>query len=129
MHGAADALAYGVKVTGCTLFVVDAGVDTGPIVAQAAVPVLDDDTVESLHERIKAEERRDAGRRGRPDRPRGVHGRGPGGPFRPVTRVVVMVCATRLAQVGNHQGVRSPSIDRLGARLRSPSHEGPSAGV
>ena len=54
----ADALAYGVKVTGCTLFVVDAGVDTGPIVAQVAVPVLEDDTVASLHERIKVEERR-----------------------------------------------------------------------
>jgi phosphoribosylglycinamide formyltransferase 1 len=57
MHGPADALAYGVKVTGCTLFVVDDGVDSGPIVAQAAVPVLDDDTVESLHERIKTSER------------------------------------------------------------------------
>jgi phosphoribosylglycinamide formyltransferase 1 len=57
MHGPAEALAYGVKVTGCTLFVVDAGVDTGPIVAQAAVPVLDGDTVGSLHERIKTEER------------------------------------------------------------------------
>ena len=58
MHGAADALAYGVKVTGATLFVVDAGVDTGPIVAQAVVPVEDDDTVETLHERIKVAERR-----------------------------------------------------------------------
>ncbi len=57
MHGPADALAYGVKVTGCTLFVVDSGVDTGPIVAQAAVPVLEEDTVESLHERIKTSER------------------------------------------------------------------------
>lgn len=57
MHGPAEALAYGVKVTGCTLFVVDAGVDTGPIVAQSPVPVLDDDTVETLHERIKVEER------------------------------------------------------------------------
>jgi phosphoribosylglycinamide formyltransferase 1 len=57
MHGPADALAYGVKVTGCTLFVVDAGVDTGPIVAQSAVPVLDDDTAETLHERIKTTER------------------------------------------------------------------------
>ncbi|WP_148614138.1 phosphoribosylglycinamide formyltransferase [Nocardioides rubriscoriae] len=57
MHGPADALAYGVKVTGCTLFVVDAGVDTGAIVAQSAVPVEDDDTVETLHERIKAAER------------------------------------------------------------------------
>jgi phosphoribosylglycinamide formyltransferase 1 len=44
MHGAAEALAYGVKVTGCTLFFVDEGVDTGPIVAQSAVPVADDDT-------------------------------------------------------------------------------------
>ncbi|MDP3967589.1 MAG: phosphoribosylglycinamide formyltransferase [Nocardioides sp.] len=57
MHGPAEALAHGVKVTGATLFVVDAGVDTGPIVAQTAVPVLDDDDVESLHERIKAAER------------------------------------------------------------------------
>jgi phosphoribosylglycinamide formyltransferase-1 len=58
MRGPADALAYGVKVTGATLFVVDDGVDTGPIVAQAAVPVLDDDDVETLHERIKVAERR-----------------------------------------------------------------------
>ena len=57
MRGPAEALEYGVKVTGCTLFVVDAGIDTGPIVAQAAVPVLDGDTVESLHERIKTQER------------------------------------------------------------------------
>jgi phosphoribosylglycinamide formyltransferase-1 len=57
MHGPADALAYGVKVTGATLFLVDAGVDTGPIVAQTAVPVEDDDDVASLHERIKTAER------------------------------------------------------------------------
>ena len=57
MHGAADALDYGVKVTGCTLFVVDAGVDTGPILAQAVVDVRDDDDVETLHERIKTAER------------------------------------------------------------------------
>jgi phosphoribosylglycinamide formyltransferase 1 len=57
MHGARDALDYGVKVTGCTLFVVDRGVDTGPIVAQAAVPVLDDDDEGTLHERIKQQER------------------------------------------------------------------------
>jgi phosphoribosylglycinamide formyltransferase-1 len=57
MHGARDALEYGVKITGCTVFVVDAGVDTGPIVAQAAVPVVDGDDEESLHERIKAAER------------------------------------------------------------------------
>jgi phosphoribosylglycinamide formyltransferase-1 len=57
MHGARDALAHGVKVTGCTLFVVDAGVDTGPIVAQRAVPVEDADDEHALHERIKVAER------------------------------------------------------------------------
>ena len=57
MHGPADALAYGVKITGATLFVVDDGVDTGPILAQVAVPVLDDDTEETLTERIKQAER------------------------------------------------------------------------
>ena len=55
--GPADALSYGVKVTGATLFVVDEGVDTGPIIAQTVVPVEDDDDVESLHERIKVAER------------------------------------------------------------------------
>jgi len=58
IHGPRDALAYGVKVAGATLFFVDAGVDTGPIIAQVAVPVLDDDTEESLTERIKDAERR-----------------------------------------------------------------------
>jgi phosphoribosylglycinamide formyltransferase 1 len=58
IHGPRDALAYGVKVAGATLFFVDAGVDTGPIVAQVAVPVRDDDTEESLTERIKVAERR-----------------------------------------------------------------------
>jgi phosphoribosylglycinamide formyltransferase-1 len=58
MHGAAEALEYGVKVTGATLFVVDDGVDTGPIVAQTVVPVEDEDDVETLHERIKVAERR-----------------------------------------------------------------------
>jgi phosphoribosylglycinamide formyltransferase-1 len=57
MRGPHEALEYGVKVTGCTLCVVDGGVDTGPIVAQTAVPVEDDDDVESLHERIKLAER------------------------------------------------------------------------
>jgi len=57
MHGPADALAYGVKVTGATLFVVDAGVDTGPIIEQTVVRVEDCDDVESLHERIKVAER------------------------------------------------------------------------
>jgi phosphoribosylglycinamide formyltransferase 1 len=57
MHGARDALAHGVKVSGATLFVVDAGVDSGAIVAQRAVPVHDDDDETSLHERIKVEER------------------------------------------------------------------------
>ncbi|SBT51198.1 phosphoribosylglycinamide formyltransferase [Micromonospora narathiwatensis] len=58
IHGPRDALAYGVKVTGATLFFVDAGMDTGPIVAQVAVPVLDDDDEETLTERIKEAERR-----------------------------------------------------------------------
>jgi len=58
MHGARDALAYGVKVTGATIFLVDSGVDTGAILDQAAVPIVDDDTVETLHERIKVQERR-----------------------------------------------------------------------
>jgi phosphoribosylglycinamide formyltransferase-1 len=57
MTGPAEALEYGVKVTGATLFVVDAGVDSGPIVAQTTVPVADDDTVATLHERIKVAER------------------------------------------------------------------------
>jgi formyltetrahydrofolate-dependent phosphoribosylglycinamide formyltransferase len=58
VHGPRDALAYGVKLTGATLHFVDAGVDTGPIIAQVAVPVLDDDTEETLTERIKQAERR-----------------------------------------------------------------------
>lgn len=57
MHGARDALEHGVKVTGATLFVVDAGVDTGPIVEQTVVRVEADDDAESLHERIKQAER------------------------------------------------------------------------
>ncbi len=57
MHGARDALEHGVKVTGCTLFLVDAGIDTGPIIAQRAVPVHDDDDEATLHERIKVAER------------------------------------------------------------------------
>ena len=57
MHGPRDALAYGVRITGATLFVVDAGVDTGPILAQVPVPVLDDDTLDTLTERIKQAER------------------------------------------------------------------------
>ncbi|ERB51084.1 hypothetical protein N806_08740 [Rhodococcus sp. P27] len=57
-HAVPDALAYGVKVTGSTVHLVDGGVDTGPILAQEAVPVHDDDTESSLHERIKIVERR-----------------------------------------------------------------------
>lgn len=56
-HGVRDALAHGVQVTGATLFEVDAGVDTGGILAQRAVEVLEGDTEESLHERIKVVER------------------------------------------------------------------------
>jgi phosphoribosylglycinamide formyltransferase-1 len=57
IHGPRDALDYGVKITGATLFFVDDGVDSGPIVAQVAVPVLPDDTEDSLTERIKQAER------------------------------------------------------------------------
>lgn len=56
-HGVRDALAHGVKVTGCTVMYADAGVDTGPIIAQRAVDVLPTDSEESLHERIKVVER------------------------------------------------------------------------
>jgi formyltetrahydrofolate-dependent phosphoribosylglycinamide formyltransferase len=58
MHGPRDALAYGVKLAGATLHFVDSGVDTGAIIAQVAVPVLDDDTEDTLLERIKVAERR-----------------------------------------------------------------------
>ncbi len=57
MHGPRDALEHGVKITGTTVFEVDAGVDTGRILAQEPVRVLPDDTVDSLHERIKVAER------------------------------------------------------------------------
>ncbi len=57
-HAVADALAYGVAVTGCTVHLVDAGVDTGPIVAQEAVSVEPGEDVDALHERIKVVERR-----------------------------------------------------------------------
>jgi phosphoribosylglycinamide formyltransferase 1 len=56
-HAVRDALAHGVRVTGCTIFMVDAGTDTGPVIAQATVPVDDDDDEPSLHERIKVAER------------------------------------------------------------------------
>jgi phosphoribosylglycinamide formyltransferase-1 len=56
-HAVREALARGVKVTGCTVLVVDEGVDSGPIVAQAPVPVADDDDEAVLHERIKVTER------------------------------------------------------------------------
>lgn len=57
-HAVPDALDYGVKVTGCTVHLVDAGMDTGPILAQEAVEVRDGDDEQSLHERIKTVERR-----------------------------------------------------------------------
>lgn len=55
-HPVADTLAYGVKIAGVTVHFVDEGVDSGPIIAQAAVPVLDTDDEESLHNRIQIEE-------------------------------------------------------------------------
>jgi len=56
-HGVRDALGYGVKVTGCTVHLIDHGVDTGPILAQRAVEIRPDDDEASLHERIKTVER------------------------------------------------------------------------
>ena len=57
MRAVRDALDYGVKVTGVTVHLVDSGVDAGPVIAQAAVPVLDSDDEAGLHERIKSVER------------------------------------------------------------------------
>ncbi|MDZ5078989.1 phosphoribosylglycinamide formyltransferase [Nesterenkonia sp. HG001] len=57
-HAVRDAIDHGVKITGCTVHQVDAGVDTGPIIAQEAVRVHPEDDADSLHERIKVEERR-----------------------------------------------------------------------
>jgi phosphoribosylglycinamide formyltransferase-1 len=56
-HAVRDAVESGVKVTGCTIHIVDEGVDTGPIIAQCPVTIDDGDTVEALHERIKEHER------------------------------------------------------------------------
>ncbi|WP_030609690.1 phosphoribosylglycinamide formyltransferase [Streptomyces sclerotialus] len=56
-HGVRDALAYGAKVTGCTVHFVDDGVDTGPVIAQGVVEVRDEDDESALHERIKEVER------------------------------------------------------------------------
>jgi phosphoribosylglycinamide formyltransferase-1 len=55
-HGVEHALDYGVRVTGCTIHIVDTGVDTGPIILQAVVPIEHHDTVESLHRKINKEE-------------------------------------------------------------------------
>ncbi|MFD7131254.1 phosphoribosylglycinamide formyltransferase [Streptomyces sp. NPDC059894] len=57
-HGVRDALAYGARVTGCTVHFVDDGVDTGPIIAQGVVEIRDEDDESALHERIKEVERR-----------------------------------------------------------------------
>jgi phosphoribosylglycinamide formyltransferase-1 len=57
VHAVRDALAYGVRLSGCTVHVVDAGTDTGPVLAQVAVPVDDGDDEATLHERIKTVER------------------------------------------------------------------------
>jgi phosphoribosylglycinamide formyltransferase-1 len=57
-HAVPESLAYGVRVTGCTVHLVDAGMDTGPILAQEAVAVFDGDDEAALHERIKVVERR-----------------------------------------------------------------------
>ena len=58
LHAQKQALDYGVKIAGCTVHFVDAGTDTGPVIIQAAVPVQEDDTEETLSARILAEEHR-----------------------------------------------------------------------
>lgn len=58
MHGARQALQHGARITGCTVHLVDSGVDTGPILMQAAVPVLDDDDEAALQKRIQEQEHR-----------------------------------------------------------------------
>jgi len=58
IHGHREALDYGVRISGCTVFFVSEGMDTGPVIIQAAVPVLDDDDEERLAARIRAEEHR-----------------------------------------------------------------------
>ncbi len=80
MHGAADALAYGVKVTGCTLFFVDDGVDTGPIVAQAAVAGRGRRHLRVAARADQGRRARAAGRHGRRDGAPGLHHRGQEGP-------------------------------------------------
>jgi phosphoribosylglycinamide formyltransferase-1 len=55
-NGPQDALDGGVRISGCTVHIVDAGVDTGPILAQAPVPVLTEDTADTLHARIQVQE-------------------------------------------------------------------------
>ena len=81
-----DALEYGVKVTGATLFVVDAGVDTGPIVAQTAVPVEDDDDVETAARADQGRRAGDAGGDRGPDGARGLHDHRSPGAVRAGTR-------------------------------------------
>jgi phosphoribosylglycinamide formyltransferase-1 len=58
LHAWKQALDYGVKITGCTVHLVDQGIDTGPILVQHPVPVLEDDTPATLHERIQQQERK-----------------------------------------------------------------------
>ena len=94
-HAVRDALAYGVQVTGCTVHLVDAGIDTGPVIAQCAVDVHEGDDEATLHERIKAVERAAAGRRRRAAGPRRLVGVRADGDApvsqRPVRRALVSV--------------------------------------
>ena len=132
IHGPRDALAYGVKVAGATLFFVDAGVDTGPIIAQVSVPVLDDDTEETLTERIKEAERAPARRVRRPAGPRGLDHHGQKGHAshesdegrRPIKRALLSVYdktgLVELARALHAAGVadrldRLHRVDRRGA--------------
>ena len=125
MHGPRDALAYGVKITGCTIFVVDAGVDTGPIVAQVAVPVLDDDDEfepARTHQGARARApRADGGRPGHRHVPhRGKKGRAHV-TQRPIRRALVSVYdktgLAELAQGLHEAGVSLVSTGSTAARI------------
>jgi phosphoribosylaminoimidazolecarboxamide formyltransferase/IMP cyclohydrolase len=126
-RGVADALAYGVKVTGATVHLVDAGVDTGPVLAQTPVAVAPGDTVDALHERIKVEERRllvrtvaELVRSGATVSGREV-GFGVGGERRPVRRALVSVYdksgLVELASGLNAAGVEIVSTGSTAQRL------------
>ena len=128
-----EALAYGVKVTGCSVHLVDAGADTGPILAQQPVPVLDDDDEATLHERIKVVERQTVGgcpgraRNGRSDLDwtKGDHRMTANNGRKPIRRALISVYdKTGLEGLASgsarRQGLPSSRPDRRPKPLRAP---------